>query len=296
MPIKYQASGPEAKFDRRHLLKCGAATALASIAPLPEFAAQAQEKDLPSVIVDAHCHAGKGLNFAKNEPGLDPWTTFNDPGRVLRQAEEAGISRTVIFPINNHTYERANEEIADYVRKYRGKFIGFAKHDTRTEAGKIRELLLREVQELGLRGLKLHGIPNEEMLTTAAELRIPVLVHPPRVAELVEVVRVYPQVNFILAHLGNFASRDWREHVRAIEATKALPNLYLETSAVVFFEYLEQAVREVPAEKLIFGTDGPLVDQRVEVQKFNILKLPRERAEPIMAGNILRLLAARGQG
>src|SRR5262245_40085435 len=128
------------------------------------------------------------------------------------------------------------------------------------------------------------------MLTTCQELRIPILVHPPRVADLVEVVRVHPRINFILAHLGNFASRDWKEHVRAIEATQALPNLYLETSAVVFFEFLELAARDVPAHKLIFGSDGPLVDQRVEVNKIRLLKLPKDREDKVFAGNILRLL------
>lgn len=62
------------------------------------------------------------------------------------------------------------------------------------------------------------------------------------------------KVSFIVAHLGNFASRDWKEHVRAIEAAKDIPNLYLETSSVVFVNYLEQAANELPAEKLIFGS------------------------------------------
>src|SRR5207237_6908698 len=193
-------------------------------------------------------------------------------------------------PIGNITYAAANEEIAGYVRRWPTKFIGFAKHDPKTEAGKIRDMLIHEVRDLGLRGLKLHVVPTEEMLTTAEELRIPILVHPPRVADLIEVVRVRPKINFILAHLGNFASRDWKEHVRAIEATKVLPNLYLETSAVVFFEFLEQAAHEVPADKLVFGTDGPLVDQRVEMQKFRLLNLQPDKAEKIFAGNIQRLL------
>ena len=281
-----------AMLDRRKLLQraVAAAGSLAAVSQLSPPSAHAQAES-PLKIVDAHCHAGRGMNYGKSEPLLDPWTTFNDPERVLRQADAAGISQTVIFPISNTTYENANEEIAGYVRKYPGKFIGFAKHDSKTEGGKIRQMLIREVRELGLRGLKLHVVPTEEMLTTCQELRIPILVHPPRVADLVEVVRVWPKINFILAHLGNFASRDWREHIRAIEATKALPNLYLETSAVVFFEYLEQAAAEVPADKLIFGTDGPLVDQRVEMNKMSLLKLPRDKAEKILGGNILRLLA-----
>jgi len=274
---------------RRQFLQHGLAAA-GAIAVASSSAAQQPRTRFPFPVVDAHCHAGKGMNYGTKDPEAAPWTTFNDPERVLRQADEAGITQTVIFPISNTTYEQANAEIASYVRKYPGKFIGFAKHDPNTERGKIREMLIHEVRDLGLKGLKLHVVPTEEMLVTAQELQIPILVHPPRVADVVDVVRVYPKINFILAHLGNFASRDWKEHLRAIEATKALPNLYLETSAVVFFEFLEQAANELPPEKLVFGTDGPLVDQRVEIDKMSLLKLPREKAGKIMGGNMLRLL------
>src|SRR5436190_16555475 len=277
-------------FHRRQLLQRGLAAGTSLVAASSVVGNTAASADLPPRVIDAHCHAGKGMNYGKNDPDAAPWTTFNDPERVIRQADAAGITQTIIFPISNTTYSAANEEIASYVRKWPSKFIGFAKHDPTTEGGRIRDMLMHEVRDLGLKGLKLHVVPTEEMLVTAEELRIPILVHPPRVADLVEVVRVWPKINFILAHLGNFASRDWREHVRAIEATKALPNLYLETSAVVFFEFLEQAAAEVPADKLVFGTDGPLVDQRVEMQKFNLLNLPRDKAEKVFAGNILRLL------
>ena len=84
------------------------------------------------LIIDAHCHAGTG------EAMTALWNTFNDPEVILRHAEEAGIDKTVIFPVDNPTYERANREIAAIVAKYPGKFIGFAKHDPVSEAGKIK--------------------------------------------------------------------------------------------------------------------------------------------------------------
>ena len=201
-----------------------------------------------------------------------------------------GDRATVIFPISNTTYEKANLQIASYVRRWPERLIGFAKHDAKTEAGKIRDMLRREVRELGLRGLKLHGVPSPEMVEAAAELAIPILFHPAPVNDSLEVVRSHPQVPFILAHLGSFASQQWREHVRAIEAAKRLPNLYLDTSSVVFFEYLEQAARELPAEKLLFGSDGPLVDSRVELYKVRLLRLPREKEALVLGGNIRRLL------
>ena len=241
-------------------------------------------------VIDAHCHAGRGLNYGKDNPPSDPWTTYNDPQWTLRRMEEAGIDQTVIFPINNTTYRQSNEEIAGYVRQWPTKFIGFAKHDAKTEAGQIRDLLHHEVRQLGLRGLKLHGVPSQEMVQAAAELGIPILFHPPGVDASLDMVRSYPKVPFILAHLGCFASQNWREHVRAIEAARQIPNLYLDTSSVVFVRYLEQAVRELPAEKLLFGSDGPLVDARVELYKIRLLKLPPEKEALVLAGNIRRLL------
>src|SRR5262249_55498464 len=105
-----------------------------------------------------------------------------------------------------------------------------------------------------------------------------------------EVVRAHPRVNFILAHLGSFASRDWKEHRRAIEAARALPNLYLETSSVVFFGYLERAAREPPADKLLVRPGGPLVAARVELHKVWLLRLGPEAEAKVLGGNIRRLL------
>jgi len=236
------------------------------------------------LVIDAHCHAGKG------EAMSAPWSTFADPQVTLRRAEEAGIDQTVIFPINNRAFEKANVELAQIVRQYPGKFIGFAKHDPVHEAGRIKELLTYEVRQLGLKGLKLHELPTREVLDTVNELRIPILFHPSRVSDFHMIAGEYPRINFIMAHLGSFASQDWTEHLQAIEVAKRYSNVYLETSSVVFFEYLEMAARELPAEKLIFGSDGPLVDSRVELFKIRLLKLSSEHEKKVLAGNILRLL------
>ena len=248
-----------------------------------------QGSDRP-IVIDTHCHAGRGMNYGKGDELSDPWTTYNDPRWTLTRAAEVGIDKTIIFPINNTTYKDANEEIASYVKRWPDKFIGFAKHDAKTEAGNIRNMLRHEVLQLGLRGLKLHGIPTKEMVETAAELRIPILFHPPNVSDSLEVIESHPEVSFILAHLGCFASRNWKEHVRAIEAAQRIVNLYLDTSSVVFFKYLERAAHELPPEKLLFGSDGPLVDSRVELYKIRLLRLPKEKEQLVLGGNILRLL------
>lgn len=57
-------------------------------------------------VVDAHCHAGPGVNYGKDGATEDPWTTFNAPEWTLRRMKEAGIDRTVIFPISNTSFAK----------------------------------------------------------------------------------------------------------------------------------------------------------------------------------------------
>lgn len=244
-------------------------------------AALAQTRPL---VIDAHCHAGTGTQMQA------PWNTRAGIEVTLRHMAEAGIDRTVVFPINNRAYERPNQEIAEICGRHPGKFIGFAKHDPETEAGRIRALLKHEVESLGLKGLKLHKLPTREVLDAVAELGIPVLYHPERVVNFNLIAEEYPRVPFIMAHLGNFASREWSEHLEAISVARRFPNVYLETSSVVFFKYLEMAAKELGAGKLIFGSDGPELDSRVELHKIKLLKLAPAEEAKVLGGNIARLL------
>lgn len=75
--------------DRRDF--CGGAI-LSSLlyASGPANGTGTREPDYPKVI-DAHCHAGKGMNYGKSDQTSDPWTTYNDPKWTLTRAAEAGI-------------------------------------------------------------------------------------------------------------------------------------------------------------------------------------------------------------
>ena len=277
-------------FNRRNFIK---QTFLAATATILTRRGSAQNAGQRPQIIDAHCHAGKGMNYGLAGDSHAPWTTYNRPEETLQKMKEAGIDKTVIFPISNRRYKEANEEIAGFVRKWPDKFIGFAKHDAKTEEDMIADQLRHEVNELGLRGLKLHGVPSQEMMDIAEELNIPILFHPPEVDICHEAIESHPKVRFIMAHLGSFASRKWTEHIRAIEATKRHPNLYLETSSVVFFLYLKKAAKELSPHKLIFGSDGPLVDSRIELQKIRMEKLDPEHESKVLGGNVQRLLDTR---
>jgi uncharacterized protein len=247
-------------------------------------------------VIDCHTHAGISRMAGSALDLTDPWYTFDDPEITLRRNEEVGIDVSVIFPNQNVRYEEANEEIAKLCRRHPGKFIGFARHCPRetTEKGKIRSMMFREVHELGLRGLgELHCEPNREMVDAARDLGIPILWHPARVALFEDWVPEYPDVNFILCHLGSDDSSDWREHLAGIQLTKCYPNVYIETSTVMIASYLEKAIRELPPEKILFGSDGTDCDCRMELYKIRVQNLPKEKEQLILGGNILRLLGGR---
>ena len=153
-------------------------------------------------------------------------------------------------------------------------------------------MMLRECRELGLRGLKMHAPgPSPEIVDIVAELGIPILYHPARVARFEETAKANPQVDLILAHLGSDMSMDYREHLAAIEVARQYPNVYLDTSTVVITGYLEKAIAELPPEKLVYGTDEPEVDTRLEIAKIRVLKLPKPQEQLILGGNMARLLA-----
>jgi predicted TIM-barrel fold metal-dependent hydrolase len=66
----------------------------------------------------------------------------------------------------------------------------------------------------------------------------------------------YPEVAFIIPHLGSFAD-DWRAQSALIDHLVRHPNVYADTSGVRRFDILQQAVQRAGARKFIFGSDGP---------------------------------------
>lgn len=263
--------------SRRDILRGGAAVAMGAAATTT-----AQTKPL---VIDCHTHMGHAPSL------LDPWSSFTDPELTLRRNREAGIDKAVIFPISQDYFEKPNQEIAALCRRYPDRFIGFAKHDPENEKGRIRQMLFHECRELGLRGLKLHKFPGPEVLDVVAELGIPILYHPKRVALFDEIARNYPMIDLILAHLGSDLSADWREHLAGIEMARKYPNVYLDTGAVVMTRYIEKAIDELGPTKILYGSDEPELDCRLEIFKVRMLRLPEKDEQMILGGNIQRLLS-----
>jgi predicted TIM-barrel fold metal-dependent hydrolase len=241
------------------------------------------------MIIDCHCHAGKGDILTA------PWNTDAPLEAYLRRARAAGIDRTVVFAVFHTDYDAANAQLGRLVAEHPDRLIGFAFVHPARDAGRIFGMVEKAVTKWRFRGIKVHGheaMPTREVCEAAQAFRIPLLIDVAGRPQFIDLLAPqYPNVNFILPHLGSFGD-DWRAHQQVIDLLIRLPNVYADTSGVRRFDYLVQAVKRAGPRKLLFGSDGPWLHPGLELQKIRLLGLASDAEALILGGNALRLLKA----
>jgi predicted TIM-barrel fold metal-dependent hydrolase len=241
---------------------------------------------MQNMIVDAHCHVGSGDGLT------GPWDTRADIGPYLPRARAAGITHAVLFAAFNSDYRSANREVAAIVRSQPSRFWGFAFVNAETDRGRV-ELLVREARlQYGFVGIKVHRHDariTREVCNAARRYRVPVLYDVMGEVSVVDLIATeYPDVAFIIPHLGSFAD-DWRAQKAFLDPLARLRNVYTDTSGVRRFDLLAEAVRRAGPHKILFGSDGPWLHPGVELAKVWALELPPAAHRLVVAGNFLRL-------
>ena len=234
------------------------------------------------MIIDSHIHAGYANALTAS------YTTFEDIKVSIERMDAAGIDRAIVLPID--VTRDADEYTSRIVREHPGRLWGYAKVSRERDAGRVAERIRYATEELGLVGLKLHGLPNREIMGACEEFRLPLLVDPLHEPwGLRWAAGAYPRVDVVIAHFGSFGSRSEEAHQQAIWMARKLPNVYLDTSSVMVFSWLEEAVSECGVEKLIFGSDGPVLHCAPELEKIRVLKLDPEDEKKVLGGNVARI-------
>jgi uncharacterized protein len=240
------------------------------------------------MIIDCHCHAGKGDLLT------GPWDTDAPIDLYLKRAQAAGIDKTVIFSPFHSNYAQANANTAKIVARYPGRFIGFAFVHAQRDRGKIRQIVQQSVIQWNFRGIKVHrmdGPVSREICEVARTFGIPLLYDPVGQTDLIDLLAPqYPEVNFIIPHLGSFAD-DWRAHLRVIDQISRFPNVYTDTSGIRRFDYIIQAIQRAGAQKVLFGSDGPYLHPGLELHKIRLLNLPQDRETLILGKNLINLIS-----
>jgi len=244
------------------------------------------------MIIDSHCHAGKGDGLT------GPWDTAAPLDKYLVRAARAGITRTVLFSAFHSDYVVANREVARIVSGHPDRFFGFAFVNSVHDRGRVQKLVRQAVEEFGFVGIKLHRYDapiSREVCEAARAFSLPVIYDVMGAVSVCELLaEEYPDVNFIIPHLGSFAD-DWRAQVALIDHLVRQGNIYTDTAGIRRFDILEQAVQRAGARKILFGSDGPWLHPGVELAKVRALRLSRRDETLVLCDNFLRLVERAGQ-
>ena len=246
------------------------------------------------MITDCHVHIGKS-NWLQ---------VYADARTLIEAADKAGIDRMMITDLTALIYdiEEGNRLIREAIADYRDRMLPYYTLVTGRHGRKILEDFERYVNDYGFRGLKIYSVPPLQLIDDpymtpfiekAAELQVPILAHSTG-AECETLSRRVPECILINAHMGCCpqAHGDWHA---SVAAAKDFPNIYLDTTSSSFDNgMIEFAVEEVGAERVLYGSDLPLLDPALQIAKVTESDLTHEEKEMILHGNIDRILNLRG--
>lgn len=276
------------------------------------------------MIIDFHSHIFSDEMRARRAEYLerDAWfaTLYEDPRRRLGSAEEvvasmqaAGVDRTVVmgFPWRDGGLCREhNSYIIETVRRYSDMLIGFACVQP-LDAGDDKELDrclgagLMGLGELGPDGQRF-DISDRWVLEASAKVLQhhdrPLLTHSSEPIghdyhgkgktfpwQLLKLAQNFPDLKIVLAHWGG--GLPFYELMP--EVRDALRNVYYDTAASTYlysFDIFPVAVRLVGAERILWGTDYPLLSQAKFLARVRACGLSEGELDAVLGNNAARLL------
>ena len=207
-------------------------------------------------IFDAHAHIGADLDGRAMTPE-----------RMVRRMDAAGVSRTVVFPLNDPNaqkdYSGPNDVVWDAYEKHPDRFVPFFRLNPHEDY----EAEFDRCAGRGFEGLKLHPVSQGfelddervvRLFEMATEADLPVLIHAGfgmrrMVEPLLPTVERLPGLRLILGHSAM---------VEILEATRVFadhPNVLFETS-VVRAKDLYVLFCSLDPSRVCYGSDIPYGD------------------------------------
>lgn len=235
-------------------------------------------------ITDAHMHVGSFPTFGVHldEDGLASYLAAND------------IDAAMVFHQDNAMVRRVISDVPGAYGLY------WANPKNPRAVDELRDYLTEPL----FRGVKLHPLmdgfhPDDPavwpLIEVLIEHNLPALIHcghpifslPWSIEELI--VR-YPEAKIILGHMGH-------GNVVYIDASIAVaarhPNVYLETSGMPMSLKILEAVQRIGSERVLYGSDGPWHEPRVEQLKVQLAGLNPVDLDNVMHRSSQKLFLGR---
>jgi predicted TIM-barrel fold metal-dependent hydrolase len=240
-------------------------------------------------VIDFHAHAGRS--------DASGWK--DDPDLMLRTMDAAGIDRACLFHIFYPDGTTSNDLTARLVARHPDRFIGFAYVSPLMPERMLPELR-RAIDTLKFAAIKLYPPYTvwkdvsqaawHPIYQFADERGLAVIMHTDETVlpgHLAAVAPRYPRAKFVAAHSGNTPI----PRAQAIAVAQRHPNVYLETCSTFRTPgVIEQLVNEAGADRVLFGSDMPLLDPRPQLGKIITAQIPPEAKRKILSENARALL------
>jgi predicted TIM-barrel fold metal-dependent hydrolase len=210
-------------------------------------------------------------------------------------ADQAGIDKMVVSHCDAIFFDTkaGNDALAAAMRTHPGRILGYVAFTSAYFGPAVLDEIDRCVFDHGMCGLKIysHGgrsvaePPMWPIVQRAAELGLPVLAHA-TAAEIEILAQQVPEATFLIAHLGEQPGANmWQ----ALDMARSHPNVILDlTSSQVYAGMVESCVATVGAERIVFGTDMPLLEPQVQIQKVHAAQIDPVARQQILGGNAAR--------
>ena len=233
---------------------------------------------------------------------------------LIRSMDEEGVQWSVIFGFpweNPENYRRHNDYIVESVRRHPDRLKGLCcfsplASGAAEEAGRCIESGLAGVGELAVYGSGLTPEVIESMngvMEVCSGRNVPVMLHtnesvgheyagkaPMTLREIYSFLKTYPDNRIILAHWGGgiFFYALMKKEVRDV-----LRNVWFDTAASPFLytpEIYRIAGEVIGFEKILLGTDYPLLGPERYFREIASSGIPSDAVEKIKGGNAASLL------
>lgn len=240
-------------------------------------------------IIDGHIHIGKWSSIFLNYE-----TTVEQAVEVMKSS---GIEEAVCLPAD----ATPNAELLNETKNRKDFKFYFAAWINPDDKG-LDSFLENNIRDVSL--FKFHPSVQRKRITDdsyskyiemASDSGKPIVIHCGRWQEIasykfpLELAKKYPDLKIILAHLGGDQPLIFLECAKEVKAINS-KNIFLGSESVREFYFVNEVVKTVGADKIIFGSDYNLGLPNMYIPVIESLSVSNEEKEMIFSENILRIL------
>jgi predicted TIM-barrel fold metal-dependent hydrolase len=279
----------------------------------------------PVVIIDFHTHIfPPGIrddrhSYTGRDPCFDvlyanPKAKIATAEDLVRSMDEDAIDISVVLNIGWASHElclETNDYILEAIARYPDKLVGFCAIQPLAGDKALKELercIRGGVRGIGELRCDTQGfdLADRDVMSpivgVAAEHGLIMLTHSSEPVGhsypgkggitpdiLYRFIENFPQITFVCAHWGGGLPF----YALMPEVGTALSNVYFDTAASPFLyrdEIFPHVAQTIGADKILFGSDFPLIRQSRIVKSVRSLGLPSETMSMILGGNAERIL------